>query len=175
MSFLAQFVSRHHARVFEQIYPRAAEMMLKSTCMDNGMDSVMNEIEGINLYKQLSELWEKAGMYARKWLSNSQAVLQMIPSQDRACQLELSEDSSLAVKTLGVMWLAKEDVFTFQPKSIEQEFKSTKRNFLKKIATLFDPLGFQSPFTIRASVFCRRCGLLGPIGIIYFQMIRLER
>ena len=28
----------------------------------------------------------------------------------------------------------------------------TKRNFLKKIATLFDPIGFLAPFTIRAKM-----------------------
>ena len=28
----------------------------------------------------------------------------------------------------------------------------TKRNFLKKIATLFDPIGFLVPFTIRAKM-----------------------
>lgn len=159
--FLAQFVSQHHARLFEQNYPRAAETILKSTYMDDSMDSVMSETEAIDLYKQLSELWNKAGMHAHKWLSNSEVVLQVIPSQDRACQLELTEDNSLAVKTLGVMWLAKEDVFTFKSKSIEKEFKPTKRNFLKKIATLFDPLGFLSPFIIRAKMFLQEMWIAG--------------
>ena len=112
--FLAQFVSQQHATMFEQIYPRASETILKSTYMDDSMDSVMSETEGINLYKQLSELWHKAGMHAHKWLSNSWTVLQTIPSEDRACQLELSEDNSLATKTLGIIWLAEGDVFTFK-------------------------------------------------------------
>ena len=105
-SFLAQFVSQQHATMFEQIYPRAAETILKSTYMDDSMDSVMSETEGI---KQLSELWQKAGMHPHKWLSNSQAVLQMMPFEDRACQLELNEDNSLAIKTLGIIWLAEEE------------------------------------------------------------------
>ena len=62
--FLAQFVSQYHAKLFEEVYPRAAETILKSTYMDDSMDSVENEAEGIELYKQLSELWEKAGMHA---------------------------------------------------------------------------------------------------------------
>ena len=32
--------------------------------MDDSMDSVMSESEGIALYKQLSELWDKGGMHA---------------------------------------------------------------------------------------------------------------
>ena len=58
-------------------------------------------------------------MHAHKWLSNSQAVLRRIPPADRACQLELNEDDSLAIKTLGIIWLAEEDVFTFKFESIE--------------------------------------------------------
>ena len=148
--FLAQFVSQHHARIFEDIYPRAAETILKSTYMDDSMDSVMSESEGITLYKQLSKLWDKAGMHAHKWLPNSQAILQMIPSQDRVCQLELGDNNSPAIKTFGITWLAKEDVFTFISKPIEEGFRPTKRNFLKKMATLFDPLGLLSPFVTRS-------------------------
>ena len=43
--FLAQFVSWHHAKLHEKQYPRAAEGMLKSTCMDNSMDSAIDETE----------------------------------------------------------------------------------------------------------------------------------
>ena len=159
--FLAQFVSRQHATLFGKIYPRAAETILKSTYMDDSMDSVMDEIKGSELYTQLSELWQKAGMHAHKWLSNSRAVLQRIPPADRACQLELNEDDSLAIKTLGIIWLAEEDVFTFKFKSIEQHFKPTKRNVLKKIATLFDPLGFLSPFIIRAKMIMQKMWIAG--------------
>ena len=39
--------------------------------------------------------------------------------------------------------------FNFTSQCIEKEFKLTKRNFLKRIATLFDPLGMLSPYVIR--------------------------
>ena len=87
--------------------------------------------------------------------------MQRIPPADRACQLELNEDESLAIKTLGIIWLAEEDVFTFKFKSIEQQFKPTKRNVLKKIATLFDPLGFLSPFIIRAKMIMQKMRIAG--------------
>jgi len=35
------------------------------------------------LYKQLSELWQKAGMYAHKWLSDSQAVIEQYGRNSR--------------------------------------------------------------------------------------------
>ena len=114
--FLAQFVSQHHAKVHEKQYPRAAEVILKSiymddsmdsvmnesegveTYMDDSMDSVMNESEGVELYKQLSELWEKAGMQTHKWLSNSLKVLENIPSQYRASEVNFDDKEVLPVK-----------------------------------------------------------------------------
>ena len=48
------------------------------------MDSASTDDQGIELYRQLSELYEKADMYPHKWLSNSVAVLEKIP-QEKAC------------------------------------------------------------------------------------------
>jgi hypothetical protein len=46
------------------------------------MDSVPNSQLGIELCKQLSELWKLAGVKARKWLSNSAEVMNHIPIED---------------------------------------------------------------------------------------------
>ena len=73
--FLAQFVSQFHAKCYEKQYPRAAEVILKSTYMDDSMDSVIDEIQGIKLY---TELWAKAGMLTHKWVSNSSKILESI-------------------------------------------------------------------------------------------------
>ena len=72
--------------MFKQMYPRATdlEMIIKSTYMGNSMDSIISETEGINLYKELSQLQKKVWMHAYKWLSDSQVVLQNTSSEDRA-------------------------------------------------------------------------------------------
>ena len=44
---------------------------------------------------------------------------------------------------------------------VDGEFELTKHNFLKKIAALFDPLGFLSPFTIRAKVLMQELWIHG--------------
>ena len=48
--FLTQFVSQYHAKKWEKSYPRAAETILHSTYMDDSMDSVESDTEGIKLY-----------------------------------------------------------------------------------------------------------------------------
>ena len=156
--FLAQYVSQFHA---QQSHQRAAETILKSTYMDDSMDSVTDEVEGIKLYKELSDLWKRAGMFTHKWLSNSSTVLKEIPQQDRVKELELDRNNLIAAKTLGVLWTATEDVFTFNFTTAEQELKFTKRSFLKKIAMLFDPLGFLGPFIIRAKILMQEIWIEG--------------
>ena len=150
--FHAQFVSQFHAERHKDELPLAAETVSKSTYMDDSMDSMSDDSQGIELYRQLEELWNKAGMHARKWLSNSIKVLEKIPIEDRASEVDINEDPLPMVKTLGVTWLPEEDVFTFKANPPEETFQFTKRNFLRKIATLFDPIGFLAPFTIRAKI-----------------------
>ena len=71
-SFQAQFVLQYHARKHMSEFSMAAETILRSSYMDDSMDSVMTEDE--ELHRQLSQLLTKAGMHARHWLSNSPRV-----------------------------------------------------------------------------------------------------
>ena len=150
--FLAQYVLRNHALKHQNDYSRATETILKSTYMDDSMDSMQDDEQGICLYRQLSCLLNKAGMHARKWVSNSPNMLAEVPIQDRKSEVDLDRDQLPCTKTLGVWWRAKDDIFTFKEHAPDSDMTYTKRNFLKKIATLFDPIGFLAPFTIRAKI-----------------------
>ncbi|KAJ8051026.1 hypothetical protein HOLleu_04443 [Holothuria leucospilota] len=150
--FLAQFVAQQNAESHKSDFPMAAETVYKSTYMDDSMTSVPNKEIGGELYRQLSALWGLAGMHARKWLSNSPEVMRQIPVGDRISELRLEEGELPSIKTLGVLWKATEDIFTFQPNPPPADYLLTKRNILRKLATVFDPLGFLSPFIIRGKV-----------------------
>ena len=150
--FQAQYVLRQHAKKFQGDFPMAADTILYSTYMDDSMDSIRNEGQAVELYKQLSQLLSAAGMYARKWISNSSKVLENIPLQDRKSEVDLDTDPLPCAKTLGVWWQTDEDAFTFKENAPEDNVLYTKRSFLKKIAILFDPVGFLAPFTIRAKL-----------------------
>ena len=116
----------YHARLCKQRYPMASETILKSTYMDDSMDSVQNDMQGIQLYQQLSKLWEEAGMRTHKWLSNSEVVLNQ---NDRMYEVNLDSDPLPSAKTLGIMWHASEDVFTFASHIGKQESEWTKQIF----------------------------------------------
>ena len=58
----SQFVGQENARRNQDRYPLATETVLKSTYMDDSIDSVENNDEGAELYRQLKALWVVAGM-----------------------------------------------------------------------------------------------------------------
>ena len=91
-------------------------------------------------------------MHARKWLSNSAEVLKHIPASDCISSIDLDRDQLPVVKTLGVLWDSKQDEFHFCVNPPNEDYTITKRSFLQNIATLYDPLGFLTPFTVRAKI-----------------------
>ena len=82
---------------------------------------------GIELYRQLSQLWTLAGMHARKWLSNVPEVY--IPQDDCVTEVDLNRGELPVVKTLGVLWSPSEDEFKYQVHQPSGDHSSTKRAF----------------------------------------------
>jgi hypothetical protein len=148
----SQFVAQENARRNQSTYPMAAATVLKSTYMDDSIDSVELEEEGIELYRQLDALWNLAGMQARKWISNSPKVVSATPEEDSATQLSLNDSKDPVVKTLGLSWESKEDVLSVSAADAPPDTMMTKRHVLKNIAAVFDPLGFVSPFVVVAKI-----------------------
>ena len=87
----ALIVAQENTRRHQDQYPLAAETVLESTYMDDSIDSVENETDGVMLYCELRKLWAKAKMEARKWISNSPAVLAEIPDEDRASEIVIND------------------------------------------------------------------------------------
>ena len=161
LPFIAQYVMQQHGKQFSEEFPRASETVLKSTYMDDSMDSVDTEEEGIGLYQELMKLWGLANMQARKWILNSLAVAQHIPINERASCMSFDGGEILScVKTLGLWWTATEDVFGY--KFVAGEMVTVrKRQWLSKISTIFDPMRFVAPFIVQARILTQRMWVKG--------------
>ena len=88
----------------------------------------------------------------KKVAGNSEQALEKIPEEDRPAEVDLDKGDLLSMKTLGVLWLAIEDVFTYTVNSPDEKFQLTKKIFLRKIAMLFEPMGFLAPYVIRQKI-----------------------
>ena len=124
------------------------------------MTSLETEVEAVDARDQLIELLGKAGFKIRWWCSNRPQVLEDIPVEDRVAKANIEESELPCMKALGVQWNAEVDLFTFLLK-LPRDIEYTKRGFLKKLATLFDPLQMLAPFTIRARMAMQETCLLG--------------
>lgn len=84
-------------------------------------------------------------------MSNSRAVLESVPTEKRskeARDLDLGHDRQPVERALGVQWCVESDVFEFR--IVVNDKPPTRRGFLSVISSIYDPLGFASPFTLPA-------------------------
>lgn len=159
--FCSQHVLHTHAKVHATDYPQAAETVDNSMYVDDVLDSCETVDEALHLRRELSDMLTKCSFKLRKWSSNDPAVINDVPAEDRLQRLEIQEEESPKIKTLGILWEAENDVFTFRVKPPDVNMKPTKRNVLSAISTLFDPLQFLSPFTVRAKVLMQEIWIAG--------------
>ena len=94
--------------------------------MDDSIDSVENDDEGVELYRQLKALWGIAGIQSRRWISNSPKVIEAIPTKERATEIVINSGQDPITKTLGISWNSTEDVFTVTASAFSPEFQTTK-------------------------------------------------
>ena len=85
-----------------------------------------------------------------------------VPFEDRLQSLEIREaEDSTKIKTLGMLWDAENDVFTFCIQPPDPAIELTERNVLRTIAKIFDPLQFLTVTTGVSTIFVY-CNMIEP-------------
>ena len=79
------------------------------------------------------EIFQKACMNLREWMSNSTEFLNLLPTAERS--------EGCVVKAFGIVWNCTDDLLQIQGVTLSDEDVSpTKREVLKVISKIFDPL-----------------------------------
>ena len=115
------------------------------------------------LASELQPLIRGMDMKVMKFYSNSQKTLKQLPKECLSSKVHFEEKDIIydTSKVLGMVWDASTDLLKFcsKFKNTEEFFASlklnrkptwTKRLILKLSATVYDPTGLISPFTVRA-------------------------
>ena len=113
-------------------YPLAAEAVEKNCYMDDLMPSIKNVKEAKTMRKQITELGDKAGFHVRKWISHRREVLEDIPEQDLAAEIDLSKTEFPVTKTPGILWIVQEDKFPFQVFSPSRRVRIYEKKRIKE-------------------------------------------
>ncbi|XP_062557164.1 uncharacterized protein LOC134222028 [Armigeres subalbatus] len=135
-------------------FSAATDTILYEFYVDDMLKSVNSLEEAVQLSQDLIEVLSTAGLTLRKWSSNSRELLDHIPPylrDERSClDLELSNPT---VKTLGIKWEPRSDIFRFTVPQWNPATEITKRIILSDFAKLFDPLGLVGPSLVPSKVF----------------------
>nr|XP_049705396.1 uncharacterized protein LOC126056460 [Helicoverpa armigera] len=159
--FVAQFIKNKNAMRYESSQPAAVNAVLHSHYMDDYIDSLPDEASAIRIVKEISDIHRAGGFEMRNWTSNSVEVLNSLPEDTlgtTAVSFKVGQQYE-GDRTLGLLWYPAEDNLGFDVsfKKIPADIikgnkRPTKRVMLKVIMSIFDVLGFLSPFTVQGKI-----------------------
>ena len=138
--FLLGATILHH---LEQVGTPTADKIMKHMYVDNLLTGVNSSKEAREFYSESKDVFQESSMNLREWGSNSIEFLKSIPEQDRV--------KETIMKVLGILWNTIKDHRIVKGSKLTQ--CSWKREVLKSIATVFDPLGFFTPATLQGKLF----------------------
>ncbi|XP_055633296.1 uncharacterized protein LOC129773676 [Toxorhynchites rutilus septentrionalis] len=153
----SQYVKNLNAQEYEKQYPRASYAIQRNHYVDDYLDSFDSISEAIEVAKEVKLVHAKAGFEMRKWLSNSTEVTEKVGGiVTEFCKSFTSNESE---RVLGLVWYPEEDVFRFSlliredlVTIIEGNVIPTKREALRLVMSLFDPLGLITMITVHGKV-----------------------
>ena len=97
------------------------------------------------------------GVRLHKFVSNSQQLLNSLPDTECATKsstLSINPDDYPTERVLGILWNLNTDCFQFKVNL--NRSPETRRSILSVTSSIFDPLGWVAPFTLRAKVVLQR-------------------
>ncbi|XP_012232189.1 uncharacterized protein [Linepithema humile] len=148
-------------------FPLARSILLHETYVDDILFGA-GDIDTANAMRvQLVNMLAAGGFCLRKWAANATEMLEDVPPNDRAINMDHSLEEDNNIKVLGISWLPRNDSFSFHI-SLLPTAVATKRSILSAIARIFDPLGWATPVVIIAKslmqeLWIRTCGWDEPL------------
>ena len=140
----ANFGLKQLARDNCSIYPESASFIERNFYVDDGLVSMDEPEDVISLISQTVKLCDKAGLKLHKFVSNKNEVLNVLTPSDSTDRSDKS-----CCMALGVRWSPKLDCFSFEFKGTVPQ---TRKEALKLVASLYDPLGLIAPFTMKGKI-----------------------
>ena len=167
--FLLNATLRHHISKLMAVDPEFVKKLIDSFYVDDFVGGGASLSEVVNFYSKTVNRMADGGFKFRKWLTNDPSVREKI-KKDLIDEVKLDPvsaenvtyaKSSLGLKmgsngqkVLGLSWDFEQDTITLELTAIAkraEDLPATKRNTLRLLAGIFDPLGMIGPITITAN------------------------
>ncbi|KAI3369215.1 hypothetical protein L3Q82_007449 [Scortum barcoo] len=124
--------------------------------VDYGLISVPTASEAIDLLKCTQASLAESNLKLHKIASNCVTVMQAFPAEDLAASLKdlgLDSETLPVQRSLGLCLDIDSDTFTFRVAVSDKPY--TRRGVLSTVNSLFNPLGFAAPVTIKGRALLR--------------------
>ena len=172
------------ARRFGNDSPAAAELLRKSSYVDDLIDSFKDKPEALKVAKAAENMLAKGGFHVKCWQFTGDAGSRKGGNLDGEAAADKNEEhlrdmlkgSDGNLRVLGLGWRPEEDVIVFQVAlnfsrkrrgvHIEPDLSKedllgclpsvlTRRIVLEQVMRMYDPLGLVCPFTLWAKIYLR--------------------
>ncbi|XP_035233432.1 uncharacterized protein LOC118205232 [Stegodyphus dumicola] len=147
--FLLASTIKHHIDTFKETNQKAVKLLNKCLYVDDliGGDEDENEVKLI--YEDIRYILKASGFNMRKWETNCAICRKFLMNKKMVKSRKFWNRRYWDIKNY------KEDLLKIESQNLTNQAQEetklmTKREVLKTIGKLYDPIGFISPFTIRA-------------------------
>ena len=122
--------------------------IMKDIYVDNILTGAETQEQAIELYKTTKEKFKEISMNVREWKSNDNKVNDVFRED---------EAKGSQIKVLGLQWTTNTDQMSIKiPNQNKGESAISKRQVLAHIASIFDPLGYLLPTTMKMRLFLKQ-------------------
>lgn len=158
---LAQEAKNRNAYDFKNDYPEVCKAIVDEHYMDDYLGNADSIEEARKLIQDIIYVHSKGGFTICNWISNTEEILDNIDEKlKNQGQKRVEGDPEKSIeRILGVFWNPREDTFVFQIKFhkinkdiLENKRRPTKREILKVVMSVFDPLGFLTNILIQGKI-----------------------
>ena len=157
-NYALQKAAEEHSHMYST---EVISTVLRNFYVDDCLRSVDTIESAIKVAQQVKELLAKRGFNLTKYISSSPELMKHIPREDwgkalKALDMDLKHPPT--ERALGMLWKVESDCLAFDTRA--EEGPRTKRGVLSTLSTVYDPLGYLSPFVLQArrmfQELCRR-------------------
>ena len=176
---MAAVALKKTAELSKEEYPRAAEIIINSSYVDDIISSFADQEEAHKIITHINEVLLRGGFRVKAWRVSGQTTeegLEICTTVDN-----FDSNDSTDTKVLGIVWNPSNDELEFrtklnfsprqrkvrtEPDISEDEVNDripvilTKRLLLSQVNGIYDPMGLASPFVIRAKILLRNLNAL---------------
>ena len=150
----ANFGLRQMAKDNAELCQEAAAFLQQDFYVDDGLKSEDTVQKAVEVLTGAREICQRGGLRLHKIISNSCEVLERFPDSETSsitsAAVPSTQETPTIGRTLGLQWRTDTDTLGYR-NDIEPG-PSTRRGILSTVASLYDPLGFLSPFVLRGKL-----------------------